>query len=210
MLSKCHESGWSNQVSGKQQSIYLQCYISYNNICWAYWEAVYDTISITIIYLENKHKFNNHISWEIKLQLMFIIWKWFMAHWLTVYGRLFIIFGFKLKEMAKYAAKFIGDSKHALPHLDTVRAQCGSVCILLLLHILFHFMPFSIALSQKPRENSNRLKLNKNVCNLSFLLQKGTLHFGCPVARCCARFGAAVREVRGGIQVDQESGNAHG
>lgn len=55
-----------------------------------------------------------------------------MAHWLTVYGRLFIIFAFKLKEMAIYAAKFIGDSKHAaLPHLATVRLRC-SVCILLL------------------------------------------------------------------------------
>lgn len=63
-----------------------------------------------------------------------------MAHWLTVYGRLFIIFAFKLKEMAKYAAKFIGDSKHALPHLDTVRAQCVSFCFYIFYFILCHFL----------------------------------------------------------------------
>lgn len=50
-----------------------------------------------------------------------------MARWLTVCARLFIIFAFKLKEMAIRAAQFIGDSKHAWPHLATFSAQCGSV-----------------------------------------------------------------------------------
>lgn len=63
-----------------------------------------------------------------------------MAHWLTVYGRLFIIFAFKLKEMAICAAKFIGDSKHALPHLDTVRAQSASFCFYIFYFILCHFL----------------------------------------------------------------------
>lgn len=69
---------------------------------------------------------------------------WFTAHSLTVYGRLFIISAFKLKAMA---AKFIGDSKHALSHLDTSFASACAVCILLFLHILFHFISFSIAAS---------------------------------------------------------------
>lgn len=70
---------------------------------------------------------------------MFIIRKWFMAHWLTVYGRLFIIFAFKLKEMAIYAAKFIGDSKHAaLPHLATVSAQSFRILLLYAYFISFH------------------------------------------------------------------------
>lgn len=128
-----------------------------------------------------------------------------MAHWLTVYGRLFIIFAFKLKEMAICAAKFIDDSKHAaLPHLATVSAGSlypSALCI-------FYFISWHF-LSQL-KENSNRPELNE-MCVISLSLpQEGTLHFGCAAARCCARSGAAVREVRGGIQVDQESGNAHG
>lgn len=65
---------------------------------------------------------------------MFIIRKWFMAHWLTVYGRLFIIFAFKLKEMAICAAKFIV----ALPHLATVSAQSFRILLLYAYFISFH------------------------------------------------------------------------